>query len=159
MKKYTNPEAHGFIMEAKACQKIENDLCRLIGKYSKAIEREEAARQKDFEAAMEYRNEGDIQEAYGWELITEKQYRLYLQIFHEGQDELKNHPKTVNEITHSILCHMLHDIERDRRQWEFEALSPEEQMAERKRAAESQKKWKAYISELKRKRGIIEYIE
>ena len=51
---------------------------------------------------------------------------------------------------------MRNSVSSDRRQWEFEALSPEEQEAERKRAEEIRKKWKAYIVELKKKRGAIE---
>lgn len=137
MRTYTNPEANGFIMEAKACAKIEKDLQRLIDKYAKAIKREEEAHQKDFETVMQYRNEREIQDDYGCEYITEKQYHQYLDIFHEGQDALENHPKTVNEITHSILRTMKNAVSSDRRQWEFEALSPEEQEAERKRAEES----------------------
>ena len=35
--------------------------------------------------------------------------------------------------------------------------SPEEQEAERKRAEESNKKWKAYIAELKKKRSVIDH--
>ena len=42
-------------------------------------------------------------------------------------------------------------------QWEFEALPPEEQEAERKRAEESNKKWKEYIADLKKKRSVIEH--
>ena len=68
---------------------------------------------------------------YGCEYITEKQYRQYLKIFREGKDALENHPKTVNEITHSILRTMMDAVSSDRRQWEFEALSPEEQEAEK----------------------------
>lgn len=155
MRTYTNPEANGYIMEAKACAKIEKDLQRLIDKYAKAIEREETARQKDIEAVLQYRDEKEIQDAYGWELITEKQYELYMRIFEEGQEVLNNHPKTVNELAHSILTNMLGAISADRRQWEFEALSPEEQEAERKRAEESQRAWKTYIAELKAKRNKI----
>lgn len=155
MRTYTNPEANGFIMEAKACAKIEKDLQRLIDKYAKAIKREEDARQQDFETVMQYRHEGEIQNDYGCEYITEKQYRQYLQIFREGKEALENHPKTVNEITHSILSTMLKAVSSDRRHWEFEALSPEEQEAERKRAEESQRAWKAYIAELKAKRNKI----
>lgn len=68
-------------MEAKACAKIEKDLQRLLDKYAKAINREEAARQQDFETVMQYRNEREIQDDYGCEYITEKQYRQYLHIF------------------------------------------------------------------------------
>ena len=48
------------------------------------------------------------------------------------------------------------DLRTDQTQWEFEALTPEEQAAERKRAEESQKAWKKKIAELKEKRGEIE---
>lgn len=51
------------------------------------------------------------------------------------------------------------DIDADRREWEFSALSPEDQQAERARAEQSQKEWKRKIAELKRKRGIIEASE
>lgn len=156
MRKYTDPEAHGFLMEAKACGKIEKELNRLIEKYKKAVDREEAARQKEFETVLGYRSEGDIQEAYGWEFITEKQYERYLEIFRNGADALKNHEKSVNELVLSILQRINSDIARDRRQWESCALSPEEQEVERKRAEESQKAWKKYIAELKRQRGIVD---
>ena len=106
---------------------------------------------------MQYRHIGEIQDDYGWEIITEKQYELFVKIFEEGEEVLKNHPKTVNEIAHSILCTMCGTISRDRMQWEFEALSPEEQEAERKRAEESNTQWKAYIVELKKKRSVVEH--
>ena len=157
MRTYTDPVANGYLMEAKACAKIEKDLRRLIDKYAKAVKREEDARKQQFQEAMQYRSLREIQDDYGWEFITEKQYQLFVKIFEEGEEVLKNHPKTVNEIAHSILCTMCGAVSRDRMQWEFEALSPEEQEAERKRAEESNKKWKAYIAELKKKRGVIEH--
>ena len=157
MKTYTNPEANGYIMEAKACAKIEKDLRRLVDKYAKAVKREEDARKQQFQQVMQYRHIGEIQDDYGWEIITEKQYELFVKIFEEGEEVLKNHPKTVNEIAHSILCTICGAVSRDRMQWEFEALSPEEQEAERKRAEESNKQWKAYIAELKKKRSVVEH--
>lgn len=48
------------------------------------------------------------------------------------------------------------DIDADRREWEFSALSPEDQQAERARAERERNEWKRKIAELKRKRGIIE---
>ena len=35
------------------------------------IEKEAADREAEFEAAMQYHSESDIQEAYGWEFISE----------------------------------------------------------------------------------------
>ena len=104
---------------------------------------------------MGYRSEYEIQEAYGWEFITEAQYDRYLELFRKGKAALEDHEKTVNEITLSILEKMRGDIRTDQAQWEFEALTPEEQAAERKRAEESKKAWKKKIAELKEKRGEI----
>lgn len=70
-----------------------------------------------------------------------------------------NAEPTVNEIALSILRRMNSDVLRDQQEWEFAALSPEEQEAERKRAEESNRAWKKYISELKAKRQGIENMQ
>ena len=155
MRTYTNPEANGYLTEAKACSKIVKELDRLIDKYKNAVKREETARNAEFEEVMGYRSEYEIQEAYGWEFITEAQYDRYLELFRKGKAALEDHEKTVNEITLSILEKMRGDLRTDQAQWEFEALTPEEQAAERKRAEESKKAWKKKIAELKEKRGEI----
>lgn len=157
--RYTNPDAHGYLMEAKACKKICRELDRLIAKFQRAVEREKAARKAEFETVLQYRNEREIQDDYGCEYITEAQYERYLEIFRAGQDALENAEPTVNEIALSILRRMSSDVLRDQQEWEFSALSPEEQEAERKRAEESNRAWKKYISELKAKRQGIENMQ
>ena len=62
---YTNPEAHGYLMEAKACKKIGRELDRLIAKYQRAVDKEKAAKKAELETVMQYRNEGEIQNDYG----------------------------------------------------------------------------------------------
>ena len=104
---YLNSEAHGYLMEAKACKLLLKDLERIRAKLKRHIEKEAADREAEFEAAMQYHSESDIQEAYGWEFI------------------------------------------------EFEALSPEEQLAELKRAEESRQAWKQYIASLKEMVGSM----
>ena len=94
---YTNPDAAGYLMEADACKKVEAELRRIADKYQRKIEREQTAREREFEAAMQYRSENELLDAYGWEVITEKQYELYLDIFHRGRKALENHAPTVNE--------------------------------------------------------------
>jgi len=147
--RYTNPDAHGYLMEAKACKKICKELDRLIAKFQRAVEREAAARKAEFETVMQYRNEREIQDDYGYECITEEQYDRYLEIFRAGQAALENAEPTVNELVVSILKRINGDIYRDQKEWEFSALTPEQQEAERKRAAESQKAWKKQIAEIK----------
>ena len=146
---YTNPEAHGFLMEAKACKKIGKELNRFIAKYQRAVAREKAAKQAELETVMQYRNEGEIQNDSGWEYITETQYQRYIELFRSGKEALENGPPSVNEIVVSILHRINSDILRDQTEWEFSALSPEEQAAERKRLEESQKAWEKRIAEIK----------
>ena len=114
---YLNSEAHGYLMEAKACKLLLKDLERIRAKLKRHIEKEAADREAEFEAAMQYHSESDIQEAYGWEFISEQQYERYLEL--------------------------------------FEALSPEEQLAELKRAEESKQAWRQYIASLKEMVGSM----
>ena len=89
VRKYTNPDAAGYLLEADACKKVEAELRRLADKYQRKIDRERAARETEFEAAMQYRSENDLLDAYGWEVITEKQYEIYLDS--TGHQERRSH--------------------------------------------------------------------
>ena len=153
MRKYTNPEAHGYLMEAAACRKIGKELDRIIAKYERAVIREADARKTEFELVMGYRSEQEIQDAYGWDFITEAQYKRYVDIFRAGEDALQNPERTVNEIVVSILQRINKDIYRDQLEWQFSALTPEQQAAERKRTEESERAWKKKMAELKERLG------
>ena len=152
---YLNSEAHGYLMEAKACKLLLKDLERIRAKLKRHIEKEAADREAEFEAAMQYHSESDIQEAYGWDFISEQQYGRYLELFRQGRKALDEHSPTVTELALSILNRIFLDIDRDCRQCEFEALSPEEQLAELKRAEESRQAWKQYIASLKEMVGSM----
>ena len=155
MGRYTDPERNGYLMEAKACAALEKDLTKLIEKYRKKVAKEQADRKAEFEEVMGYRSEAEIQEAYGWEFITEKQYDRYLEIFRKGKDALESHEKTVNELSLGILKRIVASVDTDRREWEFCSLTPEEQAEERKKAEESQKRWKEMIAKIKNERNKI----
>ena len=58
-------------MEADACDKVLRKLDRLIDKYVRHADKEADKRRGEFELVMGYRSEADIQEAYGWEFITQ----------------------------------------------------------------------------------------
>ena len=60
---YTNPDAAGYLMEADACKKVEAELRRIADKYQRKIEREQTAREREFEAAMQYRSENELLDA------------------------------------------------------------------------------------------------
>jgi len=155
-RKYTNPQAAGYLLEAKACEIVCKELRRISGKLQRAVGKETADRQSEFETAMQYSSEREIQDAYGWGFITEKQYERYLDLYRLGQAALENAPPTPKALAFRIMHRIIGDIEEDRREWEFSALSPQEQQAKREQAERSQKEWKEKIAEIKRRRGIID---
>lgn len=155
-RKYTNPDASGYLLEAKACEKVTKELRRIAEKLQRAVDKEAAVRQSEFETALQYTNEQQIQDDYGWGFSSEAQYDRYLALFREGQAALEQHTPTKNELALSIVRRIIADIEADCREWKFSALSPQEQTAERARIEKSNHEWKEKIAEIKKRRGIIE---
>lgn len=155
-RKYTNPQAAGYLLEAKACEMVCKELRRIADKYQRAVNKEASDRQAEFQTVMQYTSERQIQDDYGYDLITEKQYDRYLDLFHHGQEALENVPPTPKVVARNILHRIIGDIEADCREWKFSALSPQEQAAERERLEKAQKEWKERIEEIKKRRGYIE---
>ena len=156
MSRYLKPRDHGYLMEAAACVKVLGDLQRIEAKFARAVERESAARQAEFEKVMQYHSKRELQDDFGWGFITEAQYDRYRLLFQQGRAAMEQLPPTKSELALRLVRRIMADIDADRREWEFSALSPEDQQAERARAEQSQKEWKRKVAELKRKRGIIE---
>lgn len=146
---YTNPDAAGYLLEADACKKVVAELRRIADKYQRKIDREQAARETEFEAAMQYRSENELLDAYGWEFITEKQYELYLDLFRRGREALENHAPTVNEAAHRILLRILSDIDAEQREWRFSALTPAQQTAEIERAEKAKQEWREKLQKIR----------
>ena len=153
--KYLNSEAHGYLLESDACALLIKELERACTKFQRRIDKENAARQADFDAAMEYHSENEIQDAYGWELITEAQYRAYMDLFHRGRQALEEHASTVSELALSIARRVIYDLESDQREFAFSALTPKQQTAELLRAEKARKEWKEHIARLKEQQGQI----
>mgnify|MGYP005775246573 CR=1 FL=1 len=152
---YTNPDAAGFLLEADACKKVEAELRRSADKYQRKIDREQAEREAEFEAAMQYRSEGELLDAYGWEIITEKQYIRYLDIFRQGCAALENHAPTVNELAHRILLRILSDIDAEQREWRFSALTPAQQAAEIERAKQAKQEWREKMRKIREDLDLV----
>ena len=153
--KYLNSEAHGYLLESDACALLIKELERACTKFQRRIDKENAARQADFDAAMEYHSENEIQDAYGWEFITEAQYHAYLDLFRRGREAIENHPPTISEMALAIMRKVIRDLESDKREYEFSALTPEQQVVELQRAEQARKEWKAHIAQLREKQGRV----
>ena len=153
--KYLSTEAAGYLMEAAACKLIIKELDRAAGKFQRRVEKEHADREAEFERVMQYKSEDEIQDDFGWDLITKSQYETFLDMFRSGRQALEAQPPSVAELALRIIQRIKRDIDADRRSWEFSALTPEQQRAEEARAVQSRKLWKEKLAELKRRRGII----
>lgn len=156
---YTNPDAAGCLLEADACAQVIRELERLETKYKRQIDREMGKRRKELESAMEYLSVDEIHEAYGYEMITEEQYQRYTKLFEQGEAALEDHAPTKAERVRQILISVRSDILRERQEWEFSALSPEEQVKELKRRDEVAAAWKKKLKALKEQMGQGKEIE
>lgn len=153
--KYLSSEAHGYLREVAACSLVLKELERISAKLQRRIDKEATARQADFEATMQYHSEAEIQDAYGRDFITEAQYHAYLDLFHRGREAIEDHPPTISEMALSIVRKVIRDLESDKREYEFSALTPEQQVVELQRAEQARKEWKAHIAQLRKQRGRI----
>ena len=155
MRKYTDPQAAGYLLEAKACEKVSKELRRLAEKYQRHVDKEQKGREAEFEAVMGYTSEDEIRDAYGWSFITEAQMERYIDIFRTGQAALEQHTPTCDELVHRILCRICREIEEEQREWKFAALSPREQAAELERARKASDEWKQHMKAIKAQlRGV-----
>ena len=155
-KRYSDPKKAGALMEADACDKVLRELDRLIDKYERHVDKEADKRREEFELVMGYRSEADIQEAYGWEFITQAQYERYLEIFRAGNSAMENHEPTVTERVLSILRAFRRDLLQEQQEYRYEAMSPDELRAEIQRRQAAEREWNERMKELRARRRSIE---
>lgn len=155
-KRYSDPKKAGALMEADACDKVLRELDRLIDKYERHVDKEADKRREEFELVMGYRSEADIQEAYGWEFITQAQYERYLEIFRAGNSAMENHEPTVTERALAILRAFRRDLLQEQQEYRYEAMSPDELRAEIQRRQAAEREWNERMKELRARRRSIE---
>ena len=149
MSRYTNPEAAGYLLEAEACGIVIKEVNRLIEKFQRKINREADARKKELDTALGFQSEQDSLDAYGWEIITEKQYDRYIDLFRQGQAALENHTPTRTELALSILQRFRGVLTADQDEWRLSALTPEQRAAELNRRAKAAEEWKERLRQMK----------
>ena len=149
--RYSDPKKAGAILEAEACGKVITELDRLIAKYDRKVRKETEKRREDLETALGYLSEDDIRDAYGWEYITRSQMERYIDLLHQGEDAIKNHTPTVAERTAALLRTISGDIARERQDYRYEAMTPDEFRAELKRQQQAEREWKERLDALKKR--------
>ena len=100
---------------------------------------------------MRYSGEQEILDNYGLGFLTEAQYDRYRELYEKGRAALEDLPPTQNKLTLQLVRRIIADLDAERREWEFSALSPEDQRAELEQAQRAQNEWKEKIAELNRR--------
>ena len=70
-------------------------------------------------------------------------------------EAIEDHPPTISEMALSIVRKVIRDLKADKRECEFSALTPEQQVVELQRAEQARKEWKAHIAQLREKQGRV----
>ena len=156
MEKQNTNERANLLLEAAACRQVCKDLGRLVEKYQRAVEREAAARQEALAAALEYRSEREIQDAYGYDMLTERQYAQYLDLFRRGQEAMENPPETKHAVSLRISRKLLTEMERELYALEDLAMTPEQRAAAKAQASQARREWKERRQAMQIRRGQIE---
>ena len=118
MRRYLKPRDNGYLMEAAACSKLLKELRRIEAKFVRAVEKETAIRQSEFETVMRYSSEQEILDDYGWGFLTEAQYDRYRELYEKGRAALEDLPPTQNKLTLQLVRRIIADLDAERREWE-----------------------------------------
>lgn len=144
MSRYDMADKKGFILNAKGCELLYAELEKLEKRLSKKVQKQTDAWNEQIARIMTYKHEEEIRDEYGYGYITEEQCRKYIELFRKGQ-ELKNEPiESPESVALSILHVMMSDVRKEGWQHRFDALSPEEQVAELQRAEEQRHKLRSH---------------
>ena len=144
MSRYDIADKKGFILNAKGCERLYAELEKLERRISKKVQKQTDKWNEQIAHIMTYESEEEIRDEYGYGYITEDQCRKYIELFQKGK-ELQNEPiETPESVALSILHMMMSDVRKEGWQHKFDALSPEEQVAELQRAEEQRHKLRSH---------------
>ena len=144
MSRYDMTDKSGFILNAKGCELLYDELQKLEKRLSRKVQKQTDKWNAQLAHIMTYTNEEEIRDEYGYGYITEEQCRKYIELFQKGK-ELQSEPvETPESVALDILHMIMSDVRREGWQHKFDALSPEEQIAELQRAEEQRHKLRSH---------------
>lgn len=113
-------------LELKARKIIKKKLEKVIKSLEKPISKLVADRDKRKETLMQYKDEHELQDAYGWGFITEEEYDALLAQLREGTDAI-DAETSAQEIAKDILSGWLKITLSDISSLEFDLLPKKKQ--------------------------------
>lgn len=125
--------------------KLEVDTCELLLKkletvkvsLAKAVEKERQKRQERADAINKYTTQEEIQDAYGYGMITDDERYILLNQLEKNQQHVDD-TRTKNDLALSEINQIMQKIRKDQIEFEFEML-PEEDKEKRIRQHEEQR--------------------
>lgn len=119
-------EREAIVLEVKARKELLKRLSHPSKLLTAAVEKERAQREERVARMQEYKTEGEIMDAYGYEVITDDERRQLLEALETGQQYVAN-TTTPTSAALSILKDFLRGLEKEVNGFEFELLPAEEQ--------------------------------
>lgn len=156
MNRYDMSERQGLIISSQACNLLIKDLRRIRDKLERKVKKDKDKREAEFKTIISYRSVEDIRDAYGWDLITWEQCEQYIALYEQGE-EILNKPFISKETAAvELLSRIISDLDKLGETCRFDALTPEQQADEIRRAEQSKLEWENHKKEIKTKLGILE---
>lgn len=126
-------------------KKIENAYKRL----KKQAEANYEKRKAKVQAASEYKSIDEAHDAWGYDCITEQEYNEIVKVLEQGAEFVEKH-LSPQEVAVKILGEFMGRLSSEIRSFEFDLLSPEEQL----RLLREQEEWREEIESAKKHRKI-----
>lgn len=117
--------------EIKCCKYLIRRLETLRKDIQKQVDKETEARIKRHMELCQYKTFEEAQEAYGADLISDKEYHQVMDML-EKAEETEEPVKTIRSAAVEELSRYISDLKRDVRDLEWDMLTPEEQERIRK---------------------------
>lgn len=117
--------------EIKCCKYLIRRLETLRKDIQKQVDKETEARIKRHMELCQYKPFEEAQEAYGADLISDKEYHQVMDML-EKAEETEEPVKTIRSAAVEELSRYISDLKRDVRDLEWDMLTPEEQERIRK---------------------------
>ena len=122
----TKEERNDFKVELKSRKIVLHKLDTAIAALNKTVSRQDAEKEKRKEQISAYKNEEELQDAYGWEFITEDEYYSLLEAMRNGMEAI-DAEVSAEKIARDMLNGWRRIVASDIQSIEFELLPEAEQ--------------------------------
>jgi len=122
----TDAERKELKLEIKGRKIVVNKLETALKALNKKVDKIEKDRQNRKETLLEYKDESELQDAYGWGFITEDEYDKLIEAMRKGVQTI-DEETSPEEIAKHIIQEWLGRMRSDIYSFEYDLLPPEKQ--------------------------------